>query len=356
MSTTEKLEAHTTEDASALFMGISALIKFILKKWWIFLLAGLLGGAVGYFYAKFQKPSFKSKLSFALDDGGNSGSIKGFAGLASQFGLTIGNSKDIFDGENIIEILKSRRMVERVLLSIDTFQGKPQRLIEYYFNITGRRSPGTRFSSVSFPVTQQPESFSYLQDSALKVAYLKMIGESIVARKPDRKLNIFEVNVTSPDEKFSKIFTDRLVSETNLFYTEIRTKKAKETLAILEDRVAAMKGNLNSSISSRASIQDANVNPAFAAAQVPVLKQQSNMQVYSGAYAEMFKNLEIARFQYLNEVPLMQIIDAADYPMEKIKMSKLISAIILAVLFEFLLLLCFWLFLVVKKIKPLKKQ
>lgn len=356
MSTTEKLEAHTTEDASALFMGISALIKFILKKWWIFLLAGLLGGAVGYFYAKFQKPSFKSKLSFALDDGGNSGSIKGFAGLASQFGLTIGNSKDIFDGENIIEILKSRRMVERVLLSVDTFQGKPQRLVDYYFSITGRRSPGSRFASVNFPVTLQREAFSYLQDSALKVAYLKMIGESIVARKPDRKLNIFEVNVTSPDEKFSKIFTDRLVSETNLFYTEIRTKKAKETLAILEDRVAAMKGNLNSSISSRASVQDANVNPAFAAAQVPVLRQQSNMQVFGGAYAEMFKNLEIARFQYLNEVPLMQIIDAADYPMEKIKMSKLISAVVVAVLFEFLLLLCFWIMLVVKKVKPLNRQ
>lgn len=356
MSTTENLETQSNENASSIFIGITALINFALKRWWVFVLVGLLGGAIGYFYAKYQKPVFKSKLSFALDDGGNSGGIKGFAGLASQFGLSIGSSKDIFDGENIIEILKSRRMVERVLLSIDTIDNKPLRLIDYYFNITGKGNAGSRLSKVNFPLTQQRATFSYLQDSALKVAYLKMIGENIIARKPDRKLNIFEVNVISPDERFSKIFTDRLVSETNLFYTEIRTKKAKETLAVLENRVASMKGNLNSSISSRAAVQDANINPAFAAAQTPVLQQQSNIQVYGGAYGEMFKNLEIARFQYLNEVPLMQIIDPADYPMEKIKKGKLFTAIIVAALFEFLLVICFWFILVVKKIKPLKPQ
>jgi uncharacterized protein involved in exopolysaccharide biosynthesis len=52
----------------------------------------------------------------------------------------------------------------------------------------------------------------------------------------------------------------------------------------------------------------------------------------------MFKNLELARFQYLNEIPLMQIIDAANYPMEKIKSGKLKMAVIFAVLAEMLLL------------------
>ena len=83
-----------------------------------------------------------------------------------------------------------------------------------------------------------------------------------------------------------------------------------------------MKSNVNSSIGNRAEIQDVNLNPAFSAAQVPVLKQQANIQVYSGAYAEMFKNLEIARYQYLKEIPLMQIIDAADYPMQKIELKS----------------------------------
>jgi uncharacterized protein involved in exopolysaccharide biosynthesis len=109
-------------------------------------------------------------------------------------------------------------------------------------------------------------------------------------------------------------------------------------LDILEERVAAMKGNLNSSITNRATVQDVNINPAFSEAQVPVQKQQANIQVYGAAYGEMFKNLELARFQYLNEIPLMQIIDAANYPMEKIKSGKLKMAVIFAVLAEMLLL------------------
>ena len=108
-----------------------------------------------------------------------------------------------------------------------------------------------------------------------------------------------------------------------------------------------MKGDLNSSISNRATLQDVNVNPAFSAAQVPVLKQQTNIQVYSAAYGEMFKNLEVARFQYLNEIPLMQIIDPADYPMKKIKMGKLKTGIIFSVVSFFLLLFILWIIRIV---------
>ena len=165
----------------------------------------------------------------------------------------------------------------------------------------------------------------------------------ILADKPDRKYNIYEVNVINPDEKFTKDFTDSLVAATNNFYTEICTKKAKQTLDILEQRVANMKGMVNSSIGSRADIQDVNLNPAFSSAQVPVLKEQANIQVYSGAYAEMFKNLEIARYQYLKQIPLMQIIDAANYPMQKIKMGKLKTAIIFSLIAVFLTVLIIWL-------------
>ena len=51
----------------------------------------------------------------------------------------------------------------------------------------------------------------------------------------------------------------------------------------------------------------------------------------------MFKNLELARFQYLNEIPLMQIIDSADYPMQKEKMSKLKTGILFALFAELLI-------------------
>jgi len=333
---------------------LNNLFRMILKKWWLFAIVGLGTGIAGLIYASNQKPVYKSRLTFALDDGGNNG-MGSFVNLASQFGLSVGGGKDIFEGDNIIEIMKSRRMVERVLLSVDTFHYKaPITLIEYFLDTTGRRK-NQKIKDIHFPVGQIKSNFSYQQDSLLFTIYQEFVNNYIVAQRPDRKLSIYEVSVSSPDEKFTKDFTDRIVAETNKFYIEIRTKKTKETMDILEDRASTMKGNLNTSITNKASVQDVNINPAFSAAQVPVMKQQANIQVYGAAYGEMFKNLEMARFQYLNEIPLMQIIDPADYPMQKIKLGKLKTGIIFSIVSCFFTLFLFW-FISILKLSKLKSS
>lgn len=318
--------------------NLNIIFKRLLKKWWLFLIVGLLAGIIGIFYAAYQPTTYKSRLTFALDEG-EGGNISSAISLAAQFGLSIGNGKNVFAGDNIIEIMQSRAMVERTLLSVDTFQNEPFTFIEFYLQ---QKRNLDKDLNIHFPVGQKKSSFTYAQDSLLFVCYNKFVKEYITADKPDRKYNIYEVNITNPSEKFAKDFTDRLVSETNNFYIEISTKKAKQTLDILEDRVATMKGKVNSSIGSRAEIQDVNVNPAFSAAQVPVLKEQANIQVYSAAYAEMFKNLEIARYQYLKQIPLMQIIDPADYPMKKEKMGKLKTAVIFSFVACFLAIFILW--------------
>jgi len=315
-------------------------LGLVVKKWWVFLIIGALSGIGGIIYASMQKLTYKSRLTFALDEG-EGGGISGALGLAAQFGLSIESGKDIFAGDNIIEIMKSRRMVEKALLSVDTFQNKPYTFIEYY--LTQQKKPESKQIAIHFPVGQSRSSFTYAQDSLLYECYNSFVKSYIFADKPDRKYNIYEVNVINPNEKFTKDFTDSLVAATNNFYIQISTKKAKRTLDILEQRVADMKGKANSSINNKADIQDVNLNPAFSSAQVPILKEQANIQVYGGAYAEMFKNLEIARYQYLKQIPLIQIIDAANYPMQKIKMGKLKTAIIFSLIAVFLTALTVWL-------------
>lgn len=317
--------------------NLNSIMRYILRRWWLFLIVGIMAGVAGIIYAASLRPEYKSHLTFALDDGDN-GNIGNIMNLASQFGLSFGSTKDIFSGDNILAIMKSRRMIEGVLLSVDTLNNKPYTLIEYYLEKEGKYKSNPKIKNIHFPVGQLRTTFSYQQDSLLYKTYQDFSDNHIIAQRPDRKLSIYEVNVTSHNEKFTKDFTDRIVAKTNNFYIELRTKKAKETLDILEKRVAEMKGNLNTSINDKATVQDINVNPAFSEAQVPVQKQQANIQVYGAAYGEMFKNLELARFQYLNEMPLMQIIDAADYPMQKIKTGKLEMAILFAVLAELLAL------------------
>lgn len=320
-------------------------IQLVLKRWWLFLIVGLLAGTGGIINASFKKPVFESRLTFAIDAGSNEGAASGAMNLAAQFGFAFGSGQNMFTGDNILEILKSRRIVENVLLSVDTFNNKAYTLAEYYIEISGFREVldgNARIKNVHFPVGSAKKSLSYLQDSILNLLFLGFNRENIIASRPDKKLSIYELKIVSLDERFSKIFTDRIIEQASSFYTEITSKKDRETLQILEQRVASLKSNVGASISSRASSQDANVNPAFVAAQSPILMQQYNMQAYGEAYKEMFKTLEMARYQYLKTIPLVQIIDSADYPMKKVKKGKLKTAILFSFVACFIVMFILW--------------
>lgn len=325
-----------TEKESVITMEI---LKRCISNWWLFLIIGLIGGIVGYVYASQQRPVYQSYLSFALDEGGSEGGMSAAMGLASQLGISLGSAQDVFTGDNILQIMQSRRLIEDVLLSVDTFNNKPYTLIEYYLQnqVPSRiKKPGIHF----YP-GQPRSSFNYAKDSLLYNTFLVFKKYDITARRPNKNLNIYELMVINENEKFAKIFTDNLIEKTNLFYTEIRSKKAKETLTILEKALPTVKGKLDATITNRASTQDANMNTAFANAQVPILKDQINTQVYGSAYTELYKNLEMARFQYLKSIPLMQIIDAANYPMKKILPGKLVTAIIFATVACFIFTILF---------------
>jgi capsule polysaccharide export protein KpsE/RkpR len=328
----------------------------LVKKWWWFLIVGFVFGVAGIYYTSTKKPAYESRLTFALDAGTNDGGLSGAMNIAAQLGFGFGSGQNMFDGDNIIEILKSRRIIENVLLSNETFKKKPVTLVDYYLEISGLREKldaKPLLKNVSFPVGIKRENFTYLQDSILNNIFLEFSVDNISADRPDKKLSIYELRVRTPDEKLSKIFTDRLIEAASSFYTEITSKKDRETLEILERRVSSLKGNVGSSVETKAASQDANVNPAFASPQTQAIKQQFNMQAYGEAYKEMFKTLEMARYQYLKKIPLLQIIDTADYPMKKVKPSKIRGGLLFAVVSCILLLVGLSVFSFFKKEKTL---
>lgn len=303
--------------------------QFLKKRWWLFAISIVVAVVSGFIYAKQQSPQYESRLTFSLDAGSSDGALSSAMNLAAQFGLGMGTGQSMFEGDNILEIMKSRRMIESVLLSSENFEDKPTTLVKFYIDNSKFKktvkSKG-RLRNIKFPPGIKKEKMSYLQDSLLYEVYQDIAKNYLSATRPDKKVGIYEVRMLSLNEKFTKVFTDRIVEATSNFYTEITGKKDKETLEILEQRVASLKGNASSSIESRAATQDANINPAFAQAQAPIIKQQFNIQSYGKAYEEMFKTLEMARYQYLKKIPLLQIIDKADYPMKKIKLSSLKAA------------------------------
>ncbi|HZF64008.1 MAG TPA: hypothetical protein VEZ55_05975, partial [Chitinophagaceae bacterium] len=98
---------------------------YILKKWWLLLLVLVAGVISSLVYYHNQKPKYMAVCTFILEEKSASGGA--MAGLASQFGFnlaSLGSGGSIFAGDNILEILKSKKVVQKVLLSqIDSSAG-----------------------------------------------------------------------------------------------------------------------------------------------------------------------------------------------------------------------------------------
>jgi hypothetical protein len=335
-NTANQIPAYDAPSFALVWSNFKDWIKFLIRKWYFLLPVVLISMGIGVVYAWVTKPKFESRVSFALEE--NNSGLGGAINLAAEFGFNIGGSSSIFSGDNILQIITSRRVIENVLLSIDTSsEGQIRTMAQYMLDLSkdsGKKFDNAkeRIAMVSFPAGKERSKYSYLEDSVLYIIYEEIILPNLVAHRPDKKLGIFEVRFISTEERFSKIFTERLIKETTDFYTELRSKKSRQTLEILQSRVNALRGNVSMAIGGRTAIQDANLNPAFAAAQAPLQEKQVDLSAYSGAYAELFKNLELARYQYLQDVPLLQVIDRADYPLKKIKKGRLFMGLLFGTL------------------------
>jgi hypothetical protein len=322
------------------------LYKFLLKKWLIIIIPCLIGGLLGLGYAFYKKPLYKAQLSFALEDEKSSGGLSSALGLASQFGIDLGGTGGgAFSGDNLLELIKSRSIVERTLLKMVNINGKKQTLAEMYIDFNNMRklwaeNPQTK--NVKFEPNANRASFTLQQDSILGEIHHAIVDKNLNVDKIDKKLSIITVTVKSENQLFSKFFTELLVNEVSTFYIDTKTKKSTQNVNILQYQTDSVRHELNSAISGVASSIDATPNPNALKQilRVPSQKRQVDVQANQAILTELVKNLELSKMSLRKETPLIQIIDSPILPLEKEKLSKLkamvlggIVGIILATIF-----------------------
>ncbi len=289
-------------------------IWYLKLKKWIIIFAMILGCAFGIFYSSIKKPLYTANLTFTTEDDNNIGG-NNLLGLASQFGFNLGGSglTGAFAGDNIIELFKSRRIIEQTLML--PYNGTRQSFADKYLDVTGWRSRED-YPAVMFSINAGT-SFTRLQDSLMGAMH-KFIAEAVLnVERKDSKLSIYSISFKSNDETFSKLFTEELAEEVKTFYIDTKTKKAKETVDILQSKVDSIYKSYANALYGRAALADANLNPAFQIPLVGTQKKQTDITVLGTAYGELLKNLELAKFTLLKSTPLMQIIDVPHYPLEK---------------------------------------
>jgi uncharacterized protein involved in exopolysaccharide biosynthesis len=329
-----------------LVLKIKEWYQFLISKWKLIVLMGVIGGIIGFTYAYFQKPTYKATLTFALEEDKGGGGMSGALGLASQFGFDIGGSGGgAFTGSNLIELMKSRLLVEKTLLNPIEVNGKTISIAEYFIQINKMREAWDKnpaLKNIQFLPNADREKFTLQQDSILKGIYSSLTapGNLTIAQK-DKKVSITSIEVVSLNEKFSKIFCENLAKETSEYYVEIKSKKARLNVEILQKQTDSIRAELNAAMTGVAAATDNvfNLNSAMNVKRVPSARRQVDVQANTAMLTSLVTNLEMSKMALRKETPLIQIIDRPIFPLEKEKVGKLKSLVLGGFLAGFLTVL-----------------
>lgn len=356
-SDTENINQNPTSPLVSLIERTKLISAGVLRKWKLIVLVIALGAAYGFIKAYKAKTIYKAVLTFAIeDDRSGGGGLSGALGLASTLGFDLGtNAGGAFSGLNLLELMKSRLILEKALLNKITYNNKEINLATLYLqtkDTDGKllKSNPLLFSEVEKMSMVNRTSITRFQDSVLKDICESLASTDLKIYQKDKKVSIFTIETLSENEFFSKSFTENIAAEVSQYYVDIKSKKAKNNVLILEKQVDSVKSELNGAIAGVASANDGafNLNPAFGVKRVPSNRRQVDVQANTAILTQLVVNLELARVTLRKETPLVQVIDSPTLPLSTIKVGKLKSTVLYGALFGFVLVVLISLNIIVK--------
>ena len=285
-------------------------VSYVLNKWWLLLLAILIGVGVGvgYFYA--QKPRYEAVSTFILEE--KQTSTGGLGSIASQFGIDIGSlgGGSLFTGDNIVEILKSKRIVQQILLSrVNSDSPNSPTLADLYLEFSKLKENWKNkplLSQVNF-MHSYPEST--IQDSVLKIIYDRIVKKHLSVDRIAKRGTIIQVTVAARNGLFAKLMTERLVDEAGKMYLNIKTGTALANINRLQRRSDSLLALLNNKSFTAASMQPLDANPGIKTMSVPSEIAGRDKTVLATLYTEVTKNLETSKLILSQQTPIIQILD-----------------------------------------------
>lgn len=300
---------------------VKAFLRYLRQQWLWLLAAAVLGITGGVLYYYLQKPSYQAEETFILEEKTPGGA--GLAGLASQFGFDIGSltgGGSIFSGDNILDILTSRRIVEHVLLSkVDSSQTHSATLADLFLDFSKLKKkwhnkPG--LDTINFYRVNGRSSMSLLQDSVLHEVYKLVTKKYVSVSRLNKKGSIITINATSINPDFSLLLVQRMVKEASDLYIDIKTSVSAANVNRLQQKADSLLALLNNKSYQVAGMQINDANPALKTLLVPTELASRDRTVLATLYTEVVKNLETVRTTLMLQTPVIEVLDMPHAPLE----------------------------------------
>ena len=308
-----KTEDKINEDINLkeLIQNIKKLMTFWVLKWRIILAFCVLGLSIGFLYGKYNKPDYTAKLTFALEN--NKQMILG-SSLISNLGFDVGGSNEngVFGQSNIIELFKSRRIIEKSLLQTINLNNKTMTLAELY--LTNHKSGNYSREANYFKSNQKRTDFSEIQNSLVFNIYCDLVNDQLKINILNSSTSIINIELTSKNEMFSKYFLDALVKVVSNDYYDFKIKKLNINTNNLENLVDSVRFELKNLIRN-------NLNEAIPENNSYEIEKQINIKILSDVLSDLSKQLELSKGSISRGMSLIQVIDPPIFPLEKKEIS-----------------------------------
>jgi len=306
---------------------IQRFLNYFISQYKIILLITIITSAIGLIYGKLQPSTYKATSTFIVEDKSGKGG-GGLSGLASQFGIDVGGltggGAGLFDGDNILEIIKSRAIIEKVLLTKieDPSLAKGQTIADYYIQINNLgpsfESKNISIKSLNFIGLTEGVKHSVIQDSILYILY-SGIHKSLSVEKKNKKSTIITLEVVSGDQVFSKIFAEELLKQTSDLYIDIKTGNLSRSIDRIQQKADSLQNSLRGIYQKSFQAENAtklyNVNSSLRINTSQTEITARDKTVSSTLYAEVVKNLETLKLSLINQTPVIQVLDSPKFPM-----------------------------------------
>lgn len=287
----------------------------------LLLLVGCVGGLLGVGYSIIKHTKYNAEITFLVEENKAGGGL--LSSLGSQIGIDVssmaGGGNSVISGDNMLELLKSKNMMQECLLT--PFQKDSNYLLaDRYVDVYHLRDKWASDEKVGVQVHfTDPKIPSRIKDSLLSVIIKRIFKKEFGVAKPDKKLGFFKVSTSTNDELLSVYITERIIKIATDFYVNNKISRLKNNVVRLEHRTDSIGRLLNNRTYS--AVNDMrlmlNLNPADVSAQGNAEISQRDKMVLSTVYAELIKNLEISKTALVQETPTIQITDKPILPLEK---------------------------------------
>lgn len=322
-----------------LIQKIQSIFRFLLGKWWVILIAGILGGTIGFGYAFRQPVKYISKLTFVVEDGKSGGG--GLSSLAGQFGFDLGGggSGGVFSGDNILLFLKSEGLCREALMTAYG-DGSKETLADRYALVMKLKDGWQKNEKIGLIDFSKYKNavLPRTEDSLMQQIVAGIITSELTVSKPDKKASFIEVKALMQDEMLSKLFSERLVKIATERYVDSKTKTKAINVAMLQRKADSLAALLNNKTYSAAASQQSLVdaNPALRSAPIAAEITTRDKTMAATIFGEVVKNLEISKTMLSQETPVIQMVDQSSLPLFKERVGKLKSLVLGGVLAGFL--------------------